>query len=322
LDRLHEYCNVNGHLTLRRKVINGTGMAKKKSTKSSNFGSPGRSGHDASAFYSGKMYDGLHPKPFKKFTETPLPENIANTIFCKSSEAMHELPDSSVHLIVTSPPYNVGKTYDRDLTLEEYRSFLMQVMKEAYRVLVSGGRICINLANLGRKPYLPMEAFITTDLISLGFLMRGQIIWDKGSSSGTSTAWGSWISATNPTVRDIHEYVLIFSKDTFARPKVPGRTSTITRTDFLELTKSIWTFPSESARRIGHPAPFPVELARRCIELFTFSDEVILDPFMGSGSTAVAAQGCNRRFIGYEIDEEFIKIAQDRLSKRIEVQLT
>lgn len=290
-------------------------MAKKKPTKSSNFGSPGRSGHDASAFYSGKMYTGLHPKPFKKFTETPLPENIANTIFCKSSEAMDELPDSSVHLMVTSPPYNVGKTYDRDLTLEEYRTFIKRVMKEVYRVLVPGGRICMNLANLGRKPYLPMDAFITEDLISLGFLMRGHIIWDKASSSGGSTAWGSWASAANPTLRDVHEYILVFSKNTFSRPKISGRTSTISKADFLELTKSVWKFPSESAKKVGHPAPFPIELARRCIELYTYSGEVILDPFMGSGSTAIAAQECNRRFIGYEIEEEFIKIAQQRLSQ-------
>ena len=290
-------------------------MPKRKLTQTSRFGSPGRSGHDASTFYLRKMYDELHPTAPEKYTENPLPDDVVNTIFCKSSETMGEIPDSSVHLMVTSPPYNVGKTYDRDLTLEEYRTFIKRVMGEVYRVLVPGGRICFNLANLGRQPYLPMDAFITEDLISLGFLMRGHIIWDKASSSGGSTAWGSWNSAANPTLRDVHEYILVFSKNTFSRPKIVGRTTTITRTDFLELTKSIWTFPTESAKKVGHPAPFPIELARRCIELYTYSDEVVLDPFMGSGSTAVAAQECKRRFIGYEIEEEFIKIAQERLSR-------
>lgn len=290
-------------------------MPRRKGTETSAFGSSGRFGHDSSKFYSGRLYEGLPQAKPEKYTESPLPDGLTNKIFCKSSETMDELPDDSVHLMVTSPPYNVGKSYDEDLTMDEYRSFIKRVMGEVYRVLVPGGRICFNLANLGRKPYLPMEAHITEDLLSIGFLMRGQIIWDKASSSGGSTAWGSWMSAANPTLRDVHEYILIFSKDTFSRPKLPGRNPTITREDFLELTKSIWKFPSESAKRIGHPAPFPVELVRRCIELYTYSDEVILDPFMGSGSTAIAAMDCERRFVGYEIDEEYIKLFERRLSQ-------
>ena len=217
--------------------------------------------------------------------------------------------------VITSPPYNVGKVYDEDLNLDEYRSFLSKVMTEIYRVLVPGGRFCLNLANLGRKPYIPLESYITQDLLSKGFLMRGQIIWDKASSSSGSTAWGSWISATNPTLRDIHEYILVFSKNNFSRPKVSGRESTISKSDFLELTKSIWRFPTESASKIGHPAPFPVELARRCIQLYTYSNEIILDPFMGSGTTAVASILSNRQYLGYETNQEYVDLSLNRLSQ-------
>ena len=175
--------------------------------------------------------------------------------------------------------------------------------------------MCLNLANLGRKPYIPLESYITQDLLKIGFLMRGQIIWDKASSASGSTAWGSWASATNPTLRDIHEYVLVFSKNNFSRPKIPGRESTISKTDFLELTKSIWRFPTESASKIGHPAPFPVELARRCIQLYTYSNEIILDPFMGSGTTAVASVLSNRQYLGYETNQEYVDLSLNRLSQ-------
>ena len=164
---------------------------------------------------------------------------------------MDALPDSCVHLIVTSPPYNVGKEYDEDLTLDEYRAFLRRVMNEVYRVLTPGGRVCFNIANLGRRPYLPLHRYVIEDLTSIGFLMRGEIIWDKAASSASSTAWGSWQSPANPTLRDIHEYILVFCKGTYRRPKFAGREPTISRDDFLELTRSVWTFrrnrPGESS---------------------------------------------------------------------------
>ena len=288
-------------------------MPKSKNTGTSDFGTSGRFSHDSTKFYSGRLYSGFANQKTVKYSETPLPIGVANTIFARSSESMDEIPNSSVHLMVTSPPYNVGKEYDEDLTIGEYRSFIKKVMTEVYRVLVPGGRICLNVANLGRKPYIPIEAHITEDLLSIGFLMRGQIIWDKSSSSGGSTAWGSWASASNPTLRDIHEYILIFSKDMFSRPKLSDRSSTISKEDFLEFTKSIWRFQSESAKRIGHPAPFPIELARRCIELYTYSGEVVLDPFMGSGSTAIASMDCDRRFVGYEVNKEYVELAEKRI---------
>lgn len=235
-----------------------------------------------------------------------------NRLFRKSSESMSELPDNSIHLMITSPPYNVSKEYDEDLTLDEYRALLVRVLRETYRVLVDGGRACVNVANIGRKPYIPLHVFLTEDLIRLGFLMRGEIIWNKAGSAGPSTAWGSWKSATNPTLRDVHEYILIFSKGSYARLK-EGKRSTIGRDEFLEYTKSIWTFPSESARRIGHPAPFPLELPRRLIELYSFAGDVVLDPFAGSGSTCIAALQAKRNYVGYEKSARYMKLAEKRI---------
>jgi len=228
---------------------------------------------------------------------------------------MKELPDNSVHLMVTSPPYNVGKDYDQDLTLEEYLTFLNRVWKETYRVLVPGGRACVNVANLGRKPYIPLNGLIAREMIEMGFLMRGEIIWDKAASASTSTAWGSWQSASNPTLRDTHEYILIFSKGMFKREKIEGRESTISKEEFLEFTKSVWDFASESARKVGHPAPFPVELPYRLIQLYTYSNEVVLDPFMGSGQTALAALKTGRRFVGYELNEDYLELAKSRIAQ-------
>ncbi|MGB8993325.1 MAG: site-specific DNA-methyltransferase [Desulfobaccales bacterium] len=217
--------------------------------------------------------------------------------------------------MVTSPPYNVGKDYDENLTLEEYLKFLNRVWSEVYRVLVPGGRACVNIANLGRKPYIPLHAYIIQGMAEIGFLMRGEIIWNKASSASPSTAWGSWRSPANPTLRDVHEYILIFSKAGFSRKNPGQRRSTISREEFLELTKSVWTFPAVSARSVGHPAPFPVELPYRLIQLYTFEDDMVLDPFMGSGSTAIAALQGNRHYVGYEVDPEYIRLAQKRIKQ-------
>ncbi|RMF43403.1 MAG: site-specific DNA-methyltransferase [Anaerolineae bacterium] len=260
------------------------------------------------------MYEGMPVEQALPYREEPLPAEARNHIFHASAEHMRALPDNSVHLMVTSPPYNVGKTYDQDWTLEQYLTFLRRVWQEVYRVLVPGGRACINLANLGRKPYIPLHAFVMLDMIQTGFLMRGEIIWNKSASAGSSTAWGSWCSPSNPTLRDVHEYILVFSKGMFRRTNPEKRPPTIERDDFLACTKSVWDFPTVSARKVGHPAPFPVELPRRLIELYTFAGEVVLDPFMGSGQTAIAAQQCGRTFVGYEINSEYIALAKERLA--------
>ena len=292
---------------------------KRKSTETSAFGTSGREGHDSSKFYSRNLYEGQHQeKKQVARAESQFPQEHLDSIILSSSENMKELPDDCVHLMVTSPPYDVGKEYDNNQSLDEYLAFLKRVWTETYRVLTPGGRACINIANLGRKPYIPLHVYIIKDLQSIGFLMRGEIIWDKGASAGTSTAWGSWCSATNPTLRDVHEYILVFSKESFSRDKKGDgveREDTIAKEHFLEYTKSIWSFPTESAKKIGHPAPFPVELPSRVIELYTFKNDIILDPFMGSGQTAMAAIKLGRHFVGYEINAEYKELAEKRIKK-------
>ncbi len=290
-----------------------TGPPKKK-TRTSAFGTPGRISHDASAFYGSKLYSQIPQEQETAYVEQEIPAHYLDKIFCKSSEDMAELPDSSVHLMVTSPPYNVGKVYDQDFTLKEYLELLSRVWREVYRVLVPGGRACINVANLGRKPYIPVRSYVTEGLLAQGFLMRGEIIWNKAASAAGSTAWGSWRSPANPTLRDVHEYILIFCKLRFARPNNLGRQATISREEFLEFTRSVWTFPAESARKVDHPAPFPVDLPYRLIQLYTYEGEVVLDPFMGSGSTAIAALKAGRHFLGYEKSPEYVRLAEERIS--------
>lgn len=287
-------------------------MTARRRTKSSTFGSPGRVSHDSSPFYRARLYGDLDPGEPPPAPENIVPPEALDRIFPHTSEDMAELPAGCLQLMVTSPPYNAGKDYDEDLTLDEYRAFLRRVFAETYRVLVPGGRACVNVANLGRKPYLPLHAFIVQDMLDLGFRMRGEIIWDKGGSASASTAWGSWRSASNPVLRDVHEYVLVFSKESFAR-SAAGRKSTITRDDFLDWTKSVWSFPAASARKVGHPAPFPEELPRRLIELYTFQGDVVLDPFAGSGTTCVAARRLKRHFVGFEIHSEYVALAEARL---------
>lgn len=289
---------------------------RRSRTRTSPFGTGRREGHDASPFYSLKLYSELPMQvPLDEQAESPLPAGIIDNIFVHSSEQMKELPANSVHLMVTSPPYNVGKDYDENMTLRQYTDFLNRVWKETFRVLLPGGRACVNVANLGRKPYLPLHAAVVEGMHEAGFLMRGEIIWDKGASAGSSCAWGSWMSPSNPTLRDVHEYILVFSKGAFKRGDAAGKEATISREEFLEYTRSVWRFPSVSARRVGHPAPFPVELPLRLIKLYTFSGDVVLDPFMGSGQTALAARQCGRRFVGYETNSEYVSLALKRLKE-------
>ncbi len=286
---------------------------RRKKTRTSSFGSSARENHDASSFYQGKLYQDQQIESSSLEKTKPFPSKHENYIFSKSSEKMKELPDNSVHLVVSSPPYNVGKDYDKDFSITEYLEFLNRVWTEVKRVLVPGGRVCINIANLGRKPYIPLHSYIIESMIQLGFLMRGEIIWDKSASAGTSTAWGSWKSASNPTLRDVHEYILIFSKDKYKRNKVDTSSDTISRDEFLTNTKSVWTFPTESAKRIGHPAPFPLELPLRLIHLYSFQGDMVLDPFMGSGQTAIAALKASRRFVGYDISQDYVDLANRRI---------
>ncbi|MDD3535483.1 MAG: site-specific DNA-methyltransferase [Candidatus Cloacimonetes bacterium] len=287
-------------------------MNKALGTSTSSFGTSGRVNHDSTKFYDSKLYSELEITKIEDYFENAIPSQYINSIILGSAENMVEVPDNSVHLMITSPPYNVSKEYDKDLSLKEYLQLLENAFKETYRVLVNGGRACINVANLGRKPYIPLSDYISNMMIDMGFNMRGEIIWDKASSASPSTAWGSWLSAANPILRDVHEYILIFSKGDFSR-KRNNKESTINKEDFMAWTKSVWTMKAESAKRIGHPAPFPIELPHRLINLYSFKDDIILDPFMGSGTTAVAAAKLKRNFIGYEIDPDYLDLCNKRI---------
>jgi len=287
-------------------------MKRPKGTESSAFGTNGRINHDSSKFYNSKLYSELEGKVVTDKAENVLPKKLINKLILGSAENMKEIPNNSIHLMITSPPYNVSKEYDDDLSLKEYLQLLENSFKETYRVLVNGGRACINVANLGRKPYIPLSDYVSKIMLEIGFNMRGEIIWNKAASASPSTAWGSWQSAANPILRDVHEYILIFSKGDYKREK-GDKENSISKEQFMELTKSIWTMNAESARRIGHPAPFPEELPFRLIQLYSFKGDIILDPFMGSGTTAVSALKTDRKFVGYDISKEYINLADKRI---------
>ena len=236
-----------------------------------------------------------------------------NIIFNKSAEKMDDLIDNCISLTVTSPPYNVGKLSDNNLSDEDYWKLMRKCFKEVYRVTESGGRLVLNVANLGRKPYIPFSNMFTDLMLDLGFLMRGEIIWQKSKGANANFAWGSWLSASNPVIRDIHEYCLVFSKEGMSKGS-KGK-STIEKEEFMESTLSIWNINPARAKKIGHPAPFPVELAERFINLYSYEKDLILDPFIGSGTTALAASKLKRNYIGYEVNSEYCKLAEKRLAE-------
>ena len=239
---------------------------------------------------------------------------IKNKIFNKSAENMSELVDNCVSLTITSPPYNVGKLSDLDLDEKKYWKLMQKCFQEVYRVTESGGRLVVNVANLGRKPYIPFSNQFTDMLIKLGFIMRGEIIWQKSKGANANFAWGSWLSASNPVIRDLHEYCLIFSKESLNRNK--DGESTIDKEEFMDSTLSIWNILPAKAKKVGHPAPFPEELVDRFINLYSYKKELILDPFMGSGTTALAAINSDRKYVGYEVNKEYCELAAIRIKDR------
>lgn len=287
-----------------------------RKTQTTSFGSVVRESHSSKKFYSSKLFKDFEIPKNIEYKETKINKTDLDKLYCKSSENMDEIPDDSVHLMITSPPYNVGKEYDNDLTLDEYLELLTNVFTEVRKKLVTGGRACINIANIGRKPYVPLHAMVIEIMLDLGFLMRGEIIWDKSASAGGSCAWGSWMSASNPVLRDYHEYILVFSKDSYSKNKKQEKRDTIGHDEFIQWTQSVWTFPAVNAKKIGHPAPFPVELPHRLINLYSYEGDVILDPFCGSGTTCIAAIQNNRRYIGYDIKEEYIELSKRRINNQ------
>jgi len=241
-------------------------------------------------------------------------ESWADRIYCQTSEAM-PLPDNCVALAFTSPPYNAMKAYQNhedNMTLTEYLDLIRRVGQEVYRVLLPGGRYLVNISNLGRKPYIPLTSHFYKVHMDIGFLPMGEIIWKKARGASGNCAWGSWMSAKSPRLRDIHEYILVFAKGDFSRPD--RGESDISRDEFMESTLSVWEIPPESAKRVGHPAPFPVELADRVIKLYSYKNDVVLDPFNGAGATCVAAKKLGRHYVGFDISDEYCQIAEKRLS--------
>jgi site-specific DNA-methyltransferase (adenine-specific) len=297
----------------------------KRGTSTSSFGVSRRESHDASPFYSRFKFPVIS-------TDDDLNEvdpAALNKIHLQDARDMKVLPDNSVALVVTSPPYFAGKEYEVALgqgnvpaTYIEYLEMLEDVFAECARVLEPGGRIAVNVANLGRRPYRSLAADVIHILQDrLGLLLRGEIIWQKGRGASGSCAWGSFQSASNPVLRDVTERIVIAGKGRFdravsrkkrERSKLPWE-NTIGKDDFVNYTVDVWEMPTESARRIGHPAPFPVELPTRLIDLYTYLDDVVLDPFIGSGTTAVAALRTGRRFVGFETDEKYKADADRRI---------
>ena len=219
---------------------------------------------------------------------------------CDCLDLMRDMPDGYVNLIFTSPPYSVGKEYDvyKDhKPLDQYLEFVSERFNECIRVLSPGGHLVINVGNTGRNPYTPLTYFIGTKLWN-NIRMRGEIIWNKDHTTN-NTAWGSWMSANKPSLRDFHEYILVFRKDGNRKGK-----SDITKDEFIQYTKSIWSVSPKS--NSWHPAPFPIKLASRVIKLFSFVGEIVFDPFSGSGTTCQCASRLGRRYIGSDISKDYV----------------
>lgn len=300
-------------------------MASRRKTSTSNFGVGSREGHDSTAFYE------RFRAPELSADEHVLPPvAVKAPLVHGDARSMDEVDDGSVALVVTSPPYFAGKQYEEELERDgvpssylEYLELLRDVFAECVSKLEPGGRMAVNVANLGRKPYRSLSADVIRIFEDLGLLLRGELIWQKGDGANGSCAWGSFRSASNPVLRDITERVVVASKGRFDRARsvrqraaegLPHE-STLMAEDFMALTLDVWSIPPESARRVGHPAPFPVELPEQLIRLYTFRDDLVLDPFMGSGSALVAAARLGRRYVGFDVDPEYVEIARSRLAK-------
>lgn len=298
---------------------------RRRPTSTSNFGVSRREGHDASAFY------GRFEVPDITTDETIGATSVLDVIHAGSSSDMSAVADNSVALVVTSPPYYAGKAYEEEIgqghipgSYLEYLQMLEAVFAECIRVLEPGGRIAVNVANLGRRPYRSLSGDVTAILQDrLKLLLRGEIIWVKARGAGGNCAWGSFQQPGNPVLRDLSERIIVASKGRFDRARrkdvraaqgLPSA-ATIFRDEFLDFTTDVWEFPPESASRIGHPAPYPVELPKRLIDLYTYEGDVVLDPFMGSGTTAISALRAGRHYLGYDTDEAYIELATERIEK-------
>ena len=297
---------------------------RRRPTATSKFGVSRRENHDASDFYAR-----FRPPILSGESEVD-PHKAIDAVFAHDARSMPEIPDRSVALVVTSPPYFAGKEYETALgvgdvpaTYLDYLAMLRDVFGECVRTLEPGGRMAINVANLGRRPYRSLAADVVRILQDdLHLLLRGEIIWQKARGSAGSCAWGSFQRPSNPVLRDLTERIVVASKGRFdrartararARDGLPSEGS-LSRDEFMEATTDLWEIPAESARRVGHPAPFPVELPTRLIHLYTYVDDLVLDPFLGSGTTALAALRTGRHYVGYDTDPAYVEQANTRLA--------
>jgi len=301
----------------------------KQRTATSNFGVGRREAHDASAFYARFEPPELNDDD-TVLDPVTVSARIGDPFKCGDASDMSAVPDGSVALVVTSPPYFAGKQYEEEMgatgvpsSYAEYLEMLEAVLAECARTLEPGGRIAVNVANLGRKPYRSLSADVTTILQDrLQLLLRGEILWRKQEGAAGNCAWGSFGQPVNPTIRDLTERVVVAGKGRFDRARsakdraaagLPHR-ATITADRYMAATLDVWELPPERATRVGHPAPFPVELPEWLIDLHTYEGELVLDPFLGSGSTAVAASRLGRRFVGYDLDPAYVELARRRVA--------
>jgi DNA modification methylase len=298
---------------------------RRSATSTSNFGVGRRESHVADAFYA------RFEAPELSAEEHVNPHVPGVSCLHGDARRMEAVADDSVALVVTSPPYFAGKQYEEELDREgvpgsyiEYLALLRDVFAECKRVLEPGGRIAVNVANLGRKPYRSLAADVMAILQDdLHLLPRGEIVWQKGEGASGSCAWGSFRSAANPVLRDVTERVIVASKGRFGRARSPKERrreglpheSSVGADDFMALTLDVWDIPPESAVRVRHPAPFPVELPLRLMELYTYRGDLVVDPFAGSGSTLVAALRSGRDAVGFDLDPAYVELSRARVAE-------
>ena len=227
------------------------------------------------------------------------------------------IQDESIDLIVTSPPYDIDvkyQNYDDNLPYDQYLDFTRKWLSKVRSLTRPDGRLCLNIPlDKNKGGQQSVCADITTIAKEVGWKYHSTIIWNEQNIS-RRTAWGSWMSASAPYVITPVETILVMYKNRWK--KIQKGKSDITRDEFIQWTNGVWNFSGESKTKIGHPAPFPIELPKRCIKLFSFQGEVVLDPFLGSGTTLIACLQTHRVGIGVEINREYCQLAAERLKQQ------